>query len=218
MAWWQNLSPFWQGLLVILTGVIGGVTLGLLVGYAIELIILKPKRCIVVHREVDVIKKEQPPDSTQYSDLLEGLLVKYRRESEALGMSFGETGSPSQKTDSEVVTIQTGPSKPKIVSELTKNLSIAIEPRTDTLQAFQTTVWDTDSDEVGSLPENIREGLRQAYIDMRLANNIVWLETEVGRRSKELDAGYLQLCSQIAGRLNQITSLFKEPDAGKLMK
>ena len=39
---------------------------------------------------------------------------------------------------------------------------------------------------------------------MSLANSIVWLATEMGRRSESLDDSYLKLRVSISGRLDQI--------------
>jgi hypothetical protein len=46
--------------------------------------------------------------------------------------------------------------------------------------------------------------LKEAYIDIRLANNIVWLVTEMGASSKDFEASYLRLCGKIAERLNKV--------------
>ena len=75
--------------------------------------------------------------------------------------------------------------------------------------SFQTHAWDTSQDEVHKLPANVREDLTQAYVDMRLANSIVWLSTELGRRSQNLDENYIKLCTSIAVRLDRITLLLK---------
>ena len=59
------------------------------------------------------------------------------------------------------------------------------------------------------MPANLREDLTQAYVDMRLANSIVWLSTEIGHRSKNLDENYVKMCTNIAERLDRITALIK---------
>ena len=46
--------------------------------------------------------------------------------------------------------------------------------------------------------------MTEAYVDMFLANNIVWLVTEIGRDSQELTAGYYKLSNKIAERLQRI--------------
>jgi hypothetical protein len=37
-----------------------------------------------------------------------------------------------------------------------------------------------------------------------LANNVVWLATEMNHRSKELDESYIKLCAGIAERIQKI--------------
>jgi len=93
---------------------------------------------------------------------------------------------------------------PDLFVEIEDNRRIASQPWTGDLQAFQTKVWDIKQDEVHLLPAELREELTQAYFDMSLANSIVWLATEMGRRSPSLDESYLKLCTGIADRLNRL--------------
>jgi hypothetical protein len=99
---------------------------------------------------------------------------------------------------------------PDLFVEIESNRHIASQTRSGTLQAFQTKVWDTKRDEVDSLPAELREELTQAYFDMSLANSIVWLSTEMGRRSSSLDESYLKLCAGIADRLNRLKSSLEQ--------
>ncbi len=46
--------------------------------------------------------------------------------------------------------------------------------------------------------------LTEAYVDMLLANNIVWLAVELGRDSQDLTANYSKLSKKIAERLQRI--------------
>jgi hypothetical protein len=93
---------------------------------------------------------------------------------------------------------------PDLFDEIENNRRIASQTGSGNLQAFPTKVWDTKRDEVNSLPTELREELTQAYSDMTLANSIVWLATEMGRRSSSLDESYLKLCTGIADRLNRL--------------
>jgi hypothetical protein len=54
------------------------------------------------------------------------------------------------------------------------------------------------------------QDLIQLYVDISLANNVVWLATEIGHRSKELDESYMKLCSGIAERIKGIIPVVKE--------
>jgi hypothetical protein len=95
---------------------------------------------------------------------------------------------------------------PDLFAEIENNRHIASQTRSGNLQPFQTKVWDTKREEVHLLPAELREELTQAYFDMSLANSIVWLATEMGRRSSSLDESYLKLCVSIADKLNRLKS------------
>jgi len=87
--------------------------------------------------------------------------------------------------------------------EIQTNLRIAVTPWSGTPLPFETRVWDTNSSEFDSLGTQHREDLAQAYVDMSLANQIVWVWTELGSASKDLELSYRSLCSKIAERLTQ---------------
>ncbi len=93
---------------------------------------------------------------------------------------------------------------PELISEIENNRRIAAQPWSGTLFSFQTRVWDGNQDQLQLLPANLREELKEAYFDISLANSIVWLATEMGRRSEHLDESYTKLCSGIAQRLSRL--------------
>ena len=95
-------------------------------------------------------------------------------------------------------------SKSDIVKELEVNLSIATTLWCDKLLPFQTSSWDSKHTEDEPLQTTYFEDLIQLYIDVGLANHIVWMATEFGHRSKELDESYMKLCASIAGRIKEI--------------
>ncbi len=96
-----------------------------------------------------------------------------------------------------------------LLAEVENNLKIASEPWTGKLLPFQTHAHEriTNEDGVHRLAANLRDGLTRAYADIRLANGIVWLSTELGRRSDDLDEYYQKLCTNITTVLNTITPL-----------
>ncbi len=96
---------------------------------------------------------------------------------------------------------------PGLLTEVKHNLKIAGEPAEDGLSSFQTDVWDAQRYRVGDLPANLRDDLEQAYVDMHLANNLVWLSTEFGRRTPDLNENYMRLCASIAQRLDKIKQI-----------
>jgi hypothetical protein len=94
-----------------------------------------------------------------------------------------------------------------IIKELETNLAIATIPWSDKLLSFQISCWDSKHTEGEPLLTSHVQDLIQLYMDVGLANNIVWMATEFGHRSKELDESYIKLCTSIAERIKKITSL-----------
>jgi hypothetical protein len=92
------------------------------------------------------------------------------------------------------------------LSEISTNLKIATSPRSGKPEPFRTEVWDTKSSEISALPVELQYDLGEAYTDIRLANNIVWLLTEVGATGPDFEANYNKLCRKIAERLSNIPS------------
>jgi hypothetical protein len=94
--------------------------------------------------------------------------------------------------------------KSDFVQELETNLAIATAPWSDKLLRFPTSSWDSLQGEAEPVIAKQYQELTQLYIDIRLANDIVWLSTEIGHRTSELDDSYIKLCTIIAGRLKGI--------------
>ena len=90
-----------------------------------------------------------------------------------------------------------------ILGEVKTNLTIAAAPWTGRLLPFQTDVWHAVDGAVDDLPANCQHQLVEAYADMHLANKIVWLSTDVGRRSEDLDETYTNVCTRIIERLSR---------------
>jgi hypothetical protein len=91
-----------------------------------------------------------------------------------------------------------------ILTELEKNLTVAGQPVSDHLHNFYTDIWSTRRSEFNSLDQVLLSEVTEAYVDMLLANNLVWLTTELKRDSQELTASYLKLKEKIAERLDRI--------------
>lgn len=94
--------------------------------------------------------------------------------------------------------------RPDILAEVSANLKIASAPWTGKPEPFRTAVWDNKNNDISYLPVELQYELSETYTDIRLANNIVWLLTEVGASGQEFEINYKQLCTRIAGRLKQI--------------
>jgi len=101
-------------------------------------------------------------------------------------------------------------SKSDIIKELETNLAIATTPWSDKILPFQTSSWDSGHGEGEALLAPHIHEIIQLYIDIGLANNIVWMATEIGHRSKELDESYIRLCTNIAERAKKILSILKQ--------
>ncbi len=119
---------------------------------------------------------------------------------------------PSAQQEPEVIKQMSTPAveKPKestksdFIKELETNLTIATAPWADKLLPFQTSCWDAKHGESEPLLTAHHQDLIQLYVDVGLANNIVWLATEIAHRSKELDESYIKLCAGIAERLKRV--------------
>ena len=90
------------------------------------------------------------------------------------------------------------------LTELNNNLSIARRPVTNNLVNFQTDIWKSKRSEFNPISADLMAELTEAYVDMMLANNIVWLVMELGRNSQDLKEGYAKLSNKVAERLQRI--------------
>ena len=91
-----------------------------------------------------------------------------------------------------------------VLKEIEINLRIATAPWDGKPLPFQTKIWNTKMVEFDSLTSEDSDNLGQAYMDMIMANDIVWFCTEIGHASDDLEASYKQLCNKIAERLDMI--------------
>ena len=98
-------------------------------------------------------------------------------------------------------------SKSGIVKELETNRVFANTPWSGKVLPFQTSSWDSKHAEDEPLLTPHFQELIQLYVDVGLANNIAWMATEFGHRSKELDESYIRLCTSIAERIKGIVPL-----------
>jgi hypothetical protein len=101
--------------------------------------------------------------------------------------------------------------KSAAILELETNLLIAMRPSADKLTSFQTDVWNTRRSDFNAVNSQILNELTEAYVDMLLANNIVWLVNELGRDSQDLRASYSELKIKVADRLKRVLPHIQEP-------
>jgi hypothetical protein len=104
----------------------------------------------------------------------------------------------------------TVPSQSAAVIELESNLAIAKLPVVEKLDNFNTDIWNTRRSEFNLTDSQLLSELTEAYVDMLLANNIVWLIMELGRDSKDLRESYSDLKSKVAERLERVLPRVKE--------
>jgi hypothetical protein len=100
--------------------------------------------------------------------------------------------------------------KPDALREIEQNFSIANMPMTGRLTNFQTNVWNTHRSEFNVLDRELLSELTESYIDMLLANNVVWLAMELKRESPDLNASYIKLSNKVAERLQKIMPAIRE--------
>ena len=93
---------------------------------------------------------------------------------------------------------------PDLLAEIEHNHNIASQPLGEKLLPLETRAWEAQQHEVDKLPAKLRDELKQVYIDIGLVNNLVWLSTELERRSPDSDKTYMMLCNVIAERLGRI--------------
>jgi hypothetical protein len=90
------------------------------------------------------------------------------------------------------------------IIELETNLAIATTSWADKPMLFQTEYWDKKQGKIEPVIESHLQELIQLYVDIDLANNVVWMATEMNHRSKELDESYIKVCAGIAERIQNI--------------
>jgi hypothetical protein len=175
----------WQGLLLFLGLCTGGLVTGLLASYVIMRMKKRPwpySRLIFKnsHSKQDVATQS----SNEYiSDLLSKMVT---------------TNTTIPERD------EIKSQKEALRSEIETNLFVSTTPWTGKMSPFQTVAWDSANGSAKPLLGAIHDDVAEAYADMRLANTIVWLSTDVGRKSKDLDESYLNLCNKISERLKKV--------------
>jgi hypothetical protein len=118
-----------------------------------------------------------------------------------IGSGGGEAEVSGGETESSVID--------RLLVELENNRELTIESNADKLMPFQTRVWDENRDVLDTISVNLQWELTQAYLDMVVANNIIWFLREFDRKSPDLDEQYTKMCKQIAARLDKIIPMLE---------
>lgn len=192
MTWW--LIPF----------VLGAVFLGILVGVLVSRRFLKAKK-----QSFPISLKPNPilstpvksPDFSKpvVSPAAAEQAVERQSRIDAAGDNRLQAYLETKRSAAAVKT-----SLSPALQELESNLAIATTPVTSNLVNFKVEIWNTRSSEFNALNADLMAELLEAYVDMMLANNVVWLVTELGRESPHLKDSYTQLSTKVAQRLQRI--------------
>ena len=121
-------------------------------------------------------------------------LKTIKQENTSVLRELNRSSIPGVLKEPEAIDVQITPaevkqnesSKSDIVKELEINLSIATTLWSDKLLPFQTSSWDSKHTEDEPLLTSHIQDLIQLYIDVGLANDIVWMVTEFGRQKQRI--------------------------------
>ena len=206
----------WQIGLLLLAFIIVGTLLGVLISYIIlrfvqkrettflSALTFRPARRfeassaikewpdLVASFTFDEDKKEEPSITTP--------LTNKEKPSPAVPLVIKEKSNMTPLVVQELPSLKIS----SLLDEVQHNYQLVTQPLRDKLQSLETHAWDEHLYDLDSLPNDIRDDLEQVYIDIRLANSLVWLATEFGRRTPDLEKNYLKLCASIAERLDRI--------------
>ncbi len=98
----------------------------------------------------------------------------------------------------------TPPSRLEALAELEGNLVISKKPLNGQLVGFHTNIWNSRRSDFNVLEADLLREVTEAYVDMLLANNLVWLVTELKRDSPDLLDSYSKLSLKVSERLQRI--------------
>ena len=168
--------------------------------------IISPEPAII-NRKITLVTDE--PEKTSAPDAIRGSEITSQKTAPASENQkvFLEPNKPEPEIFQPIATtpIERQKESPnsELIAELETNLAIATAPWANKLIPFQTKYWYSKHVESDLLLSSHYKELMPLYVDMGLANNIVWLATEIGHRSKELDESYIKLCSGVADGLKK---------------
>ena len=206
---------WWQGVLISLGSIVAGLIIGLLPAYVILRIQKRPwpfsrgyRGMTVAQEQIELVAKVRDAE------------VESGRDKHEVTVSEERTTSTTRRHHEDIESIrkhqeavegeeQVNSRMSSILGEVEMNLAVAATPWMGKLSPFRTDVWDAGCGDEDYLPSNCQHELVEAYADMHLANKIVWLSTDVGRRSKDLDESYIKMCAQITERLNRVNPSLK---------
>jgi MFS superfamily sulfate permease-like transporter len=207
--------PWWFG-----PSIVGVIVVGICAGLLVSFIIIKRQNGSLQSPFKHNHQTIEPSATQPYDPIKEsvGIYNTDRRVSPAVEENLKSSLSEQDKVEeylnqrkknnstSSVAT----PQKCDALAELENNLAIATRPFAGKLENFQTNIWNTRRSDFNPLNPETLEELTEAYVDMLLANNIVWLVTELGRDSKDLNTSYTGLSNKVGERLQRLMPALRD--------
>ena len=200
MDWWQ------VAIILLLLGLISVIT-GMIAGIPLSNLILQRREQVSLGKNWTSPKSESQSISTNQFD---ELLKKYG-VSEPKNDKQGSEETFQRENDESATVV--GQAEPividRLLAELEKNHGLSIESRPDKLVPFQTDIWDASPDVPNILTSSLKWELTQAYLDMYMANNIIWFLKEFDVESPVLSEQYKEMCDRIAASLSKVIPILK---------
>jgi len=195
MDWWQTIIILSGiGLISIIIGIIAGIPLS-------NIILRRKKQASIVNKRVSFKFEPQYTTTDQLNELLKKYNLFEPKKTEPGNEEIVEKGNDVAETtigQVEPIAIE------RLLIELERNLDLAIDPKINKLEPFQTDIWDTILEIPETLTSDLKWELKRAYLDMSFANNIIRLLSEFDHKSPVLDDQYVKMCNQVVDRLGKI--------------
>lgn len=195
MGWWQGFLDFitsfelWQLVLGFLAAAIVGIIIGICIGYLVYRFVYKVRLSFL---SVSFLLFGKIPKT---------IAPKYK------ALHFSKIAIDKIPRKTQVAQKQVEFAMPELIPELVYNRTIASEFSAGILLPLQTDVWDAHQYSVHQLPANLRSELEKVYADIKLLNNLVWISTELGHSSSNMEDQYRKLLISIGEGIDKINKL-----------
>jgi len=197
-------------IILVLSGVIS-VIIGMIAGIPLSSIILKRREQVSLGKDWTFPESESQDISTdQFDKLLEKYGVPKIKNDKQDSEETLERTLERENDESVTIVEQADPMViDQLLAELEKNHALSAEPRPDKPELFQTDIWDANSNVPNILTASLKWELTQAYVDMSLANNVIWFLKEFDVASPLLSERYKELCDRISTSLGKVIPILK---------
>lgn len=200
MDWWQTL------IILLFIGLVS-IGVGMLAGIPLSNVFLRRREQISTGKYRTSPKFEPQYNSTDQFD-------KSINKHGVLELKTEEQDSEETvERENDEVEVVVGQVEPVVIErlllELEKNHELAIKSKPDQLVPFQTDTWDASPDVANMLTGNLKRELTQAYLDMSVANDLVWFLEELDIKRPLFDAHYTKMCDRISTSLSKVIPVLK---------